>query len=259
MPAHQLTPAGGHGMNSGIQDVYDLAWKLVAVLNGWGGDDLLNSYCKERRAVAELNTAMVEKGVMEVVIPWTVKTQEVGLENLIADGEQGQRAREALRETILPGGWLHEQTGTVMGYRYNGSPIVIEDVSVSEPATSVTEYIPSTWPGARAPHVFLSDGKTSVFDLYGPYFSIVDFTAAGEASQGFVAVAGKFRIPITAIHLPNESHCRAIWERDIVLVRPDGFVAWRCPPNGVQSVDEAVIKKVLLIAAGRSRAVAVES
>ena len=239
-------------MNSGIQDVYDLAWKLVAVLNGWGGDDLLNSYSKERRAVAELNTTMVEKGVMEVVIPWTVKTQEVGIENLIADGLQGELAREGLREVIIPGAWLHEQTGTVMGYRYNGSPIIIADASIPEPATSVTEYIPSTWPGARAPHVFLSDGKTSVFDVYGPDFSIVDFTAAGKASKEFVAVAGKLSIPVTAVHLPNESHCRAIWERDVVLVRPDGFVAWRCPPTGVESVDEAAIEKILLIAAGKS-------
>lgn len=250
--AHQLTPAGGHGMNSGIQDSYDLAWKLVAVLNGWGGEGLLNSYDEERRAVAVLNTSMVEKAVMDVVIPWTMKAQEVGFENLIADNKEGKQARDTLSEIIMPGRWLHEQTGTAMGYRYTSSLIVIADRSTSEPPTSITEYIPSTWPGARAPHVFLSDGKTSIFDLYGPDFSIVDFTDAGELSKNFVIIGSKRGIPITAVHLPNEGHCRTIWERDVVLVRPDGFVAWRCPPDGAESFNKAGIKEVLLTATGQS-------
>jgi FAD-dependent monooxygenase len=249
--AHQLTPAGGHGMNSGIQDAYDLSWKLVAVLKGWGGDILLDSYNKERRPVAELNTAMVVKGVMEVVIPWTTKGQKLGFDNLIADTEKGLCARDELRNTILPGHWLHEQTGTVMGYRYNGSPIVVVDPSTPEPQTSITEYIPSTWPGARAPHVFLSDGKTSIFDTYGPDFNIVDFTTAGETSKAFISVAKSQGIPITAVHLPREAHCRQIWERDVVLVRPDGFVAWRCAPQGAEPTNEDHIKSILLSATGK--------
>ena len=250
--AHQLTPAGGHGLNSGIQDAYDLTWKLVSVLRGWGGDRLLDSYNRERRPVAELNTSMVEKATMEVLLPWMTKAQEFGLDNLNATNEHGQRCREEVRDSLLPGRWIHEQTGTVMGYRYNDSPIVIADPSTSEPLTSVTEYIPSTWPGARAPHVFLSDGKTSIFDLYGPDFSIVDFTEAGKPSEEFVTVASKLDIPITKVHLPTEAHCKAIWERDVVLVRPDGFVAWRSPPQGAQGVDVDEIQKVLLIAVGKS-------
>jgi hypothetical protein len=195
---------------------------------------------------------MVEKATLEVILPWFTKAQEVGLKNLNADTEHGQHCREELRDTILLGRWIHEQVGTVMGYRYNDSPIVIADFSTSEPRTSITDYIPSTWPGARAPHVFLSDGKTSIFDLYGSDFSIVDFTKAGKPSEDFVAMAKKLGIPITKVHLPEEVHCKAIWERDVVLVRPDGFVAWRCPPQGAQEVDVDEIQKVLLTAAGRS-------
>jgi hypothetical protein len=189
---------------------------------------------------------------MEVIIPWLTKAHEIGLENLNAATEQGQRRREELRDSILMGRWIHEQTGTVMGYRYNDSPIIIADPSTSQPPTSITEYTPSTWPGARAPHVFLSDGKASIFDLYGLNFNIVDFTEAGKPSENFVAVAGKLNIPITRIHLPKEAHCKAIWERDVVLVRPDGFVAWRSPPQGAQGVSVDEIQKVLLIATGRS-------
>ena len=188
---------------------------------------------------------------MEVVIPWLTKAQEVGLENLNATTEQGQRCREEVRDVILSGRWIHEQTGTVMGYRYNDSSIVIADPSTSEPPTSITEYIPSTWPGARAPHVFLSDGKTSIFDLYGQSFSIVDFTEAGKPSKTFVAEASKLNVPITRVHLPKEAHCKAIWERDVVLVRPDGFVAWRSPPQGAQGVNAGEIQKVLLTVVGK--------
>jgi hypothetical protein len=249
--AHQLTPAGGLGMNSGIQDAYDLAWKLVAVINGWGGDGLLDSYNKERRPVAELNTAMVKKGVVEVIIPWTTKGHELGFKKLIAETEEGRIARNALRDVILPGHWMHEQTGTVMGYRYNDSPIIITDPSTAEPPTSITEYIPSTWPGARAPHVFLADGKTSIFDVYGPDFSIIDFTTTGELSKDFAAAAKCLNIPITVVHIPQETHCRAIWERDVVLVRPDGFVAWRCPPGGAGWSNEDEIKNILSTATGK--------
>lgn len=199
---------------------------------------------------------MVEKAVVEVVIPWTTKGYEIGLENLIKTTEEGQRKRDELRDVIMPGRWIHEQTGTVMGYRYNDSPIVITDPSIPEPPTSITEYIPSTWPGARAPHVFLVDGKTSIFDLYGTYFSIIDFSATGKTSEAFVAVANELNILITRVHLPEEKHCRAVWERDVVLVRPDGFVAWRCSPEGPESVDVADVKKVLLTVAGRLREIA---
>jgi hypothetical protein len=250
--AHQLTPAGGHGLNSGIQDAYDLTWKLVAILHGWGGDRLLDSYNLERRPVAELNTTLVEKATLEVIIPWIAKAHEVGLENLNATTEHGQHCRKEVRDSILKGRWVHEQTGTAMGYRYNNSPVVISDPSTSEPPTSITEYIPSTWPGARAPHVFLSDGKTSIFDLYGLNFSIVDFTEAGRPSEDFVSIAGKLNIPITKIHLPKEAHCKTIWEREVVLVRPDGFVAWRSPPQGAQGVNVGEIQKILLTAVGRS-------
>jgi hypothetical protein len=133
--AHQLTPAGGHGLNSGIQDVYDLTWKLAAFLRGWGGNGLLDSYNRERQPVAGLNTSMVEKATMEVLLTWVTKAHQIGSENLAAATEDGERCRGELRDAIMPGRWIHNQTGTVMGYRYNGSPIVIADPSTPEPPT----------------------------------------------------------------------------------------------------------------------------
>ncbi|KAH8807353.1 FAD binding domain-containing protein [Xylogone sp. PMI_703] len=248
--AHQLTPAGGHGLNSGIQDAYDLTWKLKAYLEGWGGDTLLQSYNVERRAVAELHVKMVEKATLEVVLPWFSKAAQLGKELLMLPNEDGQRARNEVADAMMKGRWIHEQNGVVLGYRYDGSPVVIPDPSAAEPSSSIAEYTPTTSPGGRAPHVFLSDGKTSILDLYGPGFSIVEFTATGKVADQFVAVATALKIPITKVHLPSESHCRTIWERDVVLVRPDGIVSWRIASDGSELTDDA-ITAVLHTAVGK--------
>lgn len=184
-------------------------------------------------------------------MPWFTLAAQLGQEKLMAATEEGERSRTELGQTLLRGRWLHEQTGIVLGFRYNGSPIVISDKNPIEPETSITEYTPTTWPGGRPPHVFLSDGKSNIFDLYGPGFSIVDFTTSGNVADQFLAAAKDLQIPMTKVHLPNESHCRDIWERDVVLVRPDVIVAWRIP-QGVESVDDATIRRVLLTAAGRA-------
>lgn len=153
-----------------------------------------------------------------------------------------------MRDSILPGRWVHEQNGTVMGYRYTSS-VVIKDKEGEEPRTSITEYVPSTWPGARAPHVFLRDGTTSTFDLYGPGFTIFDFSKEGKTSEKFVEVAGELGVPVKAVRIPEEEHVRNIWERDFVLVRPDGFVAWRSASKELVDVEE--IRRVLNAVSGR--------
>ena len=70
--AHQLTPAGGHGFNSGVSDTYDLAWKLAAVINGQGGEHLLASYDHERRPVAKNNMKRVEEAIAFFMAIWAM-------------------------------------------------------------------------------------------------------------------------------------------------------------------------------------------
>jgi hypothetical protein len=238
-------------LNSGIQDVYDLSWKLTAVLKGYGGERLLDAYNYERRSVAELNVKMAERATMEVILPIMTYPTRVGPGKLIAQDNEGEKARAELTELITKGRWMLEQDGITLGYRYNGSPLVIPDPTSTEPPQSITAYIPSTWPGSRAPHVFLADGKTSIFDLYGPDFTIVDFMAQGQASELFESVARDLQIPLTRLHLPNEAHCRGIWERDLVLVRPDGFAVWRAPSEGGLPANEDAVKNILKVAVGK--------
>ncbi|RFU81379.1 fad binding domain-containing [Trichoderma arundinaceum] len=241
--AHRLTPAGGHGLNSGIHDVFDLTWKLAANIHGWGGETLLESYNKERRSAAELNIKMVWKAMTEIMLPRFTSTEESGRERLIANSEEGQMARSLLQERIMRGEWIHRQLGTTLGHRYKDTPVIIADTSSMEPRESITEYVPSTWPGVKAPHVVLTDGQKSILDLCGPNFTVVDFTPSGTLADKFCNTATALKIPITKVHLPNEAHCRKVWERDVVLVRPDWFVAWRSASGEtvVENIDTADI------------------
>jgi len=197
-------------------------------MKGWGGEELLKSYDAERRPVSLNNLKMVEKGTYEVVLPMMGAAAMIGADLLSADTDAGTSARTILQEQIDKGHWLHNQYGTSMGFRYN-PPIIIRDQEVPEPGYKITKYVPSTWPGARAPYVFLAESEISIFDLFGPEFNIVDFTPGAQFGEQILSTAKILGIPMTKIHLPNEKHVRDIWERDVVLVRPDGHVAWRLP------------------------------
>ena len=127
-----------------------------------------------------------------------------------------------------------------MGLRYR-SPVTYQD-STEEPVWDYFKYIPSTFPGARAPHVFLKDGKTSIMDLYSKGWTLIEFTsspASPSAIPIFTITAAQLNVPLTTVHIQDEDHIYSIWERNIVLVRPDGHVAWRnnSPPSETEVND----------------------
>ncbi|KAG0648074.1 FAD-dependent monooxygenase apdD [Hyphodiscus hymeniophilus] len=248
--AHPLSPAGGFGFNSGIQDGFDLTWKLHAYLQGYGGDKLLESFSTERRKAVILQHDMSEVLLNEVIIPIFAMAGKIGAQSVTAMGKEGDANRAELKALIERGYVLHDLEGIVLDYRYPSSGINIPDPEGSEPAWDRTKVHPSTWPGARAPHVFLSDKKTSIFHLYGRGFTLVDFTESGDAADIFADVARSMAVPLKKVHLPKERHCRKIWERDAVLVRPDGFVSWRCHLEN-PSVTAEQAKKVLKQALGQ--------
>ena len=196
---------------------------------------------------------MVEKGTVDVLLPLATASQRFGEGVLTADNEEGVKARKEVEDTLQKGYWLHNQDGTSLGYRYNGSPTVVREKVGTEPEQVVQRYTPTTWPGVRPPHVFLQDGQTSVFDLLGPEFNIVDFTKEGKVARRFVAVAKAMGIPMDKVHLPNEQHVRRIWERDVVLLRPDGHVCWRWPADGATTVNDGVVREVLQIVSGNGK------
>ncbi|MFF3377245.1 FAD-dependent monooxygenase [Streptomyces sp. NPDC002680] len=214
--AHLLWPKGGFGANTGIGDAVDLGWKLAATLQGWGAPALLDSYEQERRPIAVRN-------VTEASSNWRADAQLVPDPVLDHTDEEGERIRREMGEKIR-GSRAKEFrcTGVQLGYRYSGSPICVPDGS-PEPPDEPDEYVPSTWPGCRAPHVWLPDGS-SVLDHFGRGFTLV---VSGSADPvPLVEAARGCRVPLTVLRLADPAAAE-LYERPLVLVRPDGHVGWR--------------------------------
>jgi hypothetical protein len=228
--AHLFTPLGGLGMNTGIGDVMNLGWKLAAVLEGWGGPRLLDTYESERRPIGQRN---VQLGIRctAVMDRWTIPA---GFE---ADAPAARAARAALgaRATLddLP---QYRTVGIQLGERYEDSPIVWPDGTPCPP-DSWDSYTPIERPGGRAPHVWLGTDH-ALYDDFGKGFTLLDFGAPEEASRFALAASG-LNMPLTVLALqpPNDSPYRS----KLVLVRPDQHIAWH-GDNGADA--SAVIDRV---------------
>ena len=245
--AHQNIPTGGYGMNTAVGDSFDIGWKLAAVLKGFCGKYILDSYEAERKPVAlrNLDRSGVHFGVHTTYWNWAL---EAGPGVVASNADKGQQLRMKIKNHVLASDGENKDHGIEMGYRYNESPIIIPDDEETEPEWKAREYVASTWPGVRAPHVYLADGKTSIFDLFGSDYTIVDFTEEGFISQDFMSSAATLNIPITRVHLPSEIHVRDVWGRRAVLIRPDDHVAWRAPLNPIALID---VTRVLKVACGQ--------
>jgi len=232
--AHLNWPAGGFGMNTGVGDAVDIGWKLAAALQGWGGPKLLDSYTLERKPIAMINVneAAEMRASFDNQTPFSPKIEE--------DSEVGKQLREKARAVILhtrAKEFQHDSAGIELGYRYENSPICVSD-GTPPPVLDHGLYVPSTWPGARAPHVWLEDGR-STLDLFGKGFTLLVLSSIPTATTAFTTAAKKIRLPLEVVAL-DEPSVRETYERPVVLVRPDGHVAWRgdsAPDNPAAIID----------------------
>ena len=245
---HQCIPTGAYGMNTGVGDGWDIAWKMAAVLHGFGGEQLLRSYEIERRPVGLRNVAR-SRDLMQVhltYLEWVRSAPEGCL--LCADCEEGRLLREKIVRHIENNDTEVSEEGMELDYRHPNSPVVVSDSTSTarQPSWELLHYTPSTLPGHRAPYLTLSDGLTSTYDLYGPWYSIFDFSSDGDAARIFANVAGQLNIPLKPVHLPSELHVKRTWECEAVLIRPDGYVAWRSS----LAAHERTARAALLVAVG---------
>ncbi|WP_246524894.1 FAD-dependent monooxygenase [Sphingobium phenoxybenzoativorans] len=216
--AHQYIPTGGYGMNSGIADAAALSWALAAQIQGWGGDRLLDAYDAERRPTAwfHLEAARRHMGVR-------IKIAEIYGEagDLGGDGPEADARRAAVASRIEEqGNAENESWGVEFGYRYDQSPVIVHD---GKPPIDPLVYEVRTNPGSRLPHIFLKDGS-SLFDRLGMYFTLLIF---GDADTSALETAAeKLDIPMEILRI-DEPDAREIYERNLILVRPDQHIAWR--------------------------------
>lgn len=219
--AHLTSPTGGFGMNTGIQDAVNLSWKLAGTLQGWGGDKLLPSYGFEQKPVAERNVAEATDNLKRMLSPRVSSPAREVFEN--GPGSEQARIEFGNRYTEqMKREWF--SIGIHLGYVYEGSPIVVPD-GTPRPADEVSSYVPTARPGSRAPHGWLSEGQ-STLDLFGKEFVLLRLGKDTPDASAFEAAAAQLKLPFKVVTIDN-AEAEKLYERRLVLVRPDGQVAWR--------------------------------
>ena len=221
--AHCLPPTGGFGMNTGIQDVHNLAWKLAGVLDGWAGPTLLETYQAERLPVGRART-------------------EQSLVNALSMG-RGVSAEATVppRSVTARPEYLNE-LGLIFGDVYQSTAVIPDGTPPPTVANPVTDYVPNARPGSRAPHLWLKDQRgerRSPHQLCAGRFALL-------AGPDGAVLGGQARRAAARLGLPFEAwtigpggdladptgawpELYGVGPTGAVLLRPDGYVAWRTP------------------------------
>ncbi|QKW61127.1 FAD-dependent monooxygenase [Streptomyces sp. NA03103] len=312
--AHEMSPTGAFGSNTGIQDAHNLAWKLAAVLEGWAGEPLLDTYDAERRPVAEATSARAAHRSVEHSHPGFAPPPGMGgggpgggvpggaprggpgggpggegpggaprggpggapggggpggMPGGVpggggpagtrggAPGGGGPGGASGGAPAGPPGGPQRGILNVALGYRYPQGAVVGAD-----PATPVVpEGLDLTGaPGSRAPHLWLRRGeeRLSTLDLYED--SLVLLSDAAQPTgwhEAATEVAAALRVPLKPYRVggtpgadlvPDDeetdwARAHGVTRGGAVLIRPDGFVAWRSP--GPAPDPEAMLRQVV--------------
>ena len=230
---HLHPPFGGFGMNMGVGDAADLGWKLAAVLRGWGGPGLLDSYEQERRPVHQ-------RTIDEAAANYATVGNELARPGIEEEGPEGDKVRREVGDEILASKIREFKTlGLVLGAHYAGSPIVVPD-GTRPPPEHARHYVPSASPGCLAPHAWLLDG-TSLYDHFGQGFTLL--VTEGDAGQAdaLAAAAARLGVPLEVV-APGDERLRRLYRARLALIRPDQHVAWRgdaAPEDAARILDAA--------------------
>lgn len=235
--AHQYIPTGGYGMNTGIGDATNLGWKLAAVVQGFAGEALLDSYDTERRPIGRRNCAAA--GYNNEI------RQKIGTlytDAIYADGDEGDAFRSrASAEIARLGNLENEAWGIEHGFVYADSPVVAAEAGARiclDPA----RYEPTTVPGARLPSTFLVDGS-ALFDRLGPWLTLVSFNGTADAGH-FAQAAADRGVPLRIVEVADPE-IAPVYEAALLLVRPDQHVGWRGDAIADKAAAGAVLDRLL--------------
>jgi 2-polyprenyl-6-methoxyphenol hydroxylase-like FAD-dependent oxidoreductase len=219
---HLVIPTGGLGMNSGVGDAIDLAWKLAAVVQGWGGENLLPSYEIERRQVGENNVAASRYATLGRR-KWRAAYRPDIRDNTSAGA--ATRANLA-RIADVEQRKSNEMIGAELGYRYAGSPLIVSEPGQG-PELDFRRYVPTTWPGARLPHVWLSDGSAMQDRIgYGHGCCLLRLGGTRADTTPLARAFAQIGAPLQVLEIADE-RARDVYEYDLLLLRPDMHIVWR--------------------------------
>lgn len=265
--AHRHPPSNGLGSNTSIQDSFNLAWKLAAVIKGQAGESLLDSYSEERAPVAKqivtrANQSIGEFGPIFEALGLTESTDpevmQANMDKRCDANMEAEQQRAAIREAIAFKKYEFDAHGVEMNQRYKSSAIATD--GQMEPAFELDaelHYQPTTWPGARIPHAWVYDHdgrKHSTLDLVGRgQFTILTGINGEPWADAAAMVGNELGLDIRAHvigprrdiidHHGDWARAREVNEAGCVLVRPDQHVAWRA--EDMADNPEAELTRVL--------------
>ena len=217
---HLVIPTGGLGMNSGVGDAIDLSWKLAATLQGWGGPGLLASYEIERRQIGARNVD-ASRHASRGRRAWRSAYRP----NMRDNTPEGAETRANLtRIAEVEQRKSNEMIGAELGYVYGGSPVIWPEPG-DPPEPDFMKYVPTTWPGARLPHVWLNDGG-ALHDRIGDGYTLLRLAGTQADMSGLAPAFAAYGAPLTVLEIGDERP-RELYGYDLLLVRPDLHVVWR--------------------------------
>jgi 2-polyprenyl-6-methoxyphenol hydroxylase-like FAD-dependent oxidoreductase len=217
--AHIWVPYAGYGMNAGIADATNLSWLLAARLNRWGAEHILDAYEAERLPITE----QVSYFAMNHAHATARQRRAVP-----AELEDDTPAGEAARAAVGKAAWeLNVQQyaagGLNFGYFYDQSPIIAYD-GEEQPDYSMADFIPSTVPGCRTPHIWLDDGR-SLYDALGREYTLLRFDPTVDVARLMDAAASR-GVPLELLDVVS-AEAASVYRHTLVLSRPDQHIAWR--------------------------------
>ena len=271
---HRHPPSNGLGSNTSVQDSYNLAWKLAAVIRGYAGPELLETYSDERAPVAKQIVLRANKSgaeFAEMFAALGIKPGATDAEMVASIAERkenteaGRKKRAAIEKALELKNYEFNAHGVELGQFYQSGAVVSDGSKKPKPTRDPELYFePSTVPGSPLPHVWLGDSmnKYSTLDLApSTQFTVITGVSGQKWADAAQAIAARSNVPLVPLVIgPGEAvtdlyfdwaRLREVDEDGVILVRPDKIVAWRSqsmvadPEKALREVLSKVLHKAL--------------
>ena len=243
--AHQWLPAGGIGLNTGYQDTADLGWKLAAMVHGWGGPHLLDSFQVERRPIADQGRRYA-LGLAGALLNPAFQT----IVPVVITNPMSKFVMQLFFNGVLSG-QFNLGSDIIFGYQYSDSNIIVHEFEddadepnlVKTPKRTTNKFVPSSLPGCRAPHIVLPESAT-IHDIFGKGFVLL---VIGGNESDCKTLQEQFQnrgVPFEVRAYPKLPELLEHYDRKYYLIRSDGTIAWRSDSQPSTNQAENVVMTV---------------
>jgi len=265
--AHRFPPTGGLGMNTGIPDAHNIAWKLQAVIRGWANEKFLDTYEAERKPIAEQNceeSLFNYHKILEVIEAFGLGRNDLEklakfkntapakwlptawIDKIVDLGAKMARKKmdkfhtyPALKEKVL--NTIADQVahfdriGLDIGYSYEHGAIIPDGTDLVIPDDKVTQYIPSARPGARFPHIDFQKNTTptSSHDLFDyQFFTLLIRVKGTHWETALQQLPSPIQQKIKVVRLDELGLSETVFDQLIALCKIEDTGALLIRPDG---------------------------